>query len=288
MAEEAVGWLRPRSGGVYCDVTLGGAGHATRLLEASAPDGRLIGLDRDEDALAAARERLAPYGDRVTLVHAPFAETRAVLEALHAGPVDGLLCDLGVSSHQLDTAERGFAFGREGPLDMRMDRSQGPTAKDILDTFPEAELARVLREYGEERFAGRIARVLKEGARANTLRTTTDLARAIAAVVPTRERHKDPATRTFQALRLVVNDELRQLDTLLADLPDLVAPGGRAVFISFHSLEDRAVKVRFRELSPKFDPTFVRLTPKPLVPSDEEIAQNPRARSAKLRAAERC
>jgi 16S rRNA (cytosine1402-N4)-methyltransferase len=288
LAEETLDWLEPRSGGVYCDTTVGGGGHAELVLERSGPDGRLIGLDRDEDALAAARARLARFGDRVTLVHAAFADARSVLEALGALPCDGLVCDLGVSSWQLDAAERGFSFGKEGPLDMRMDRSQGLTAADVLARIREEELARILREYGEERYAGRIARCIKEAVRAERLRSTTDLAAVIAAAVPTRERHKDPATRTFQALRLVVNDEPGQLERLLADLPDLVRPGGRAVFIAFHSLEDRAVKVRLRELSPKHDPVFRRLTPKPLRPSDDEVRRNPRARSARLRAAERC
>jgi 16S rRNA (cytosine1402-N4)-methyltransferase len=288
LAEETRAWLAPRAAGVYCDTTVGGGGHAELILEASAPDGRLIGLDRDEEALAAARARLARFGDRVQLVHAAFADTRSVLEALGALPCDGLLCDLGVSSWQLDAAGRGFSFQREGPLDMRMDRSQGPTAADVLATIREEELARILRAYGEERYAGRVARCLKEAERRGALHSTTDLAAVVADAVPTRERHKDPATRTFQALRLVVNDEPGQLARLLADLPDLVAAGGRAVFIAFHSLEDRAVKLRLRELSPKADPTFRRLTPKPLRPTPDEVARNPRARSARLRAAERC
>ncbi|HEY3353853.1 MAG TPA: 16S rRNA (cytosine(1402)-N(4))-methyltransferase RsmH [Polyangia bacterium] len=288
LAEETLAWLQPRSGGIYCDATVGGGGHAELVLERSAPDGRLIGLDRDEEALGAARARLARFGDRVQLVHAAFADTRSVLAALRARPCDGLTCDLGVSSWQLDSAERGFSFGKEGPLDMRMDRSSGFTAAEYLDRIREEELARVLREYGEERFAGRVARCIKEAAHAHQLRTTADLAAVVAAAVPTRERHKDPATRTFQALRLLVNDELGQLDRLLADLPDLLKPGARAVFIAFHSLEDRAVKLRLRALSPKHDPTVRRLTPKPVRPSEDETRRNPRSRSARLRAAERC
>jgi 16S rRNA (cytosine1402-N4)-methyltransferase len=288
MVDEMLAWLAPRPGSAYCDTTVGQGGHAERVLEMSAPDGRLVGLDRDEHALALARERLRRFGERATLVHAEFAETRSVLEALGLLPCDGLLCDLGVSSGQLDDPERGFSFRLDGPLDMRMDPSRGETALDLLRHTTEQTLAEILAEYGEERYSGRIARCVKEALRRGTLVTTADLARVVSDAVPTRERHKDPATRTFQALRIAVNRELDELDLLLADLPDLVVPGGRAVFIAFHSLEDRKVKERFRELDTKHAPVMRRLTRKPARPSEDETRRNPRARSARLRAAERC
>ena len=288
MVEEALAWLAPRPGGLYCDATVGYGGHASRILEQSAPDGRLVGIDRDEAALAAARERLQPFGARATLVHGAFAEARTILAACGAAPCDGLLCDLGVSSPQLDEPARGFSFRADGPLDMRMDRAHGETAREVLARLSQHELERVLREYGEERYAGRIARVICEAVARDELHTTTELATLIAASVPTRERHKDPATRTFQALRLVVNDELGELDRLLADLPELLAPRGRAIFIAFHSLEDRRVKLALRGLAAKPAPRFRRLTFKAQRPSDGEVARNPRARSARLRAAERC
>jgi 16S rRNA (cytosine1402-N4)-methyltransferase len=301
MPEETLALLRPRSGGVYCDATLGGGGHAERILQASAPDGRLIGIDRDPTALAAARARLSPYGDRVSLVHGTFGDVRAILGRLGIGPIDGFVVDLGVSSPQLDVAGRGFSFRAEGPLDMRMDPSAGETAEGLIRRIGIDELADILRRYGEERYAGRIARAIKEGVMADAITTTTQLAATVAAAVPTRERHKDPATRTFQALRIAVNDELGQLEQFLADFLDLLAPGGRVAVIAFHSLEDVLVKNRFRDLAkesgyppdvaaqlglPPHAPLTL-LTRKPLVPSDEEVAGNPRARSAKLRGAEK-
>jgi 16S rRNA (cytosine1402-N4)-methyltransferase len=221
-------------------------------------------------------------------VHGAFSETRTILAACGALPCDGLLVDLGVSSPQLDEPERGFSFRAAGPLDMRMDRAGGETAAEVLARLSQDELAQVLREYGEERYSGRIARVILEAVAVDAVHTTTELAALVAGAVPTRERHKDPATRTFQALRLLVNDELGELDRLLAGLPDLLGPGGRVVFIAFHSLEDRRVKLAFRELSAKPAPRFRRLTFKAQRPSDDEVARNPRARSARLRALERC
>jgi 16S rRNA (cytosine1402-N4)-methyltransferase len=288
MVDEVLAWLAPRSGGVYCDATLGYGGHAERVLAQSAPDGRLVGIDRDATALAAARARLEPYAARATLVHGAFSEARSILAAVGALPCDGLVCDLGVSSPQLDEPERGFSFRAAGPLDMRMDRSRGETAREALARLSQDELAQALRELGEERYAGRIARVIGEAVARGQLHTTAELAALVAGAVPTRERHKDPATRTFQALRLLVNDELGELDRLLADLADLIRPGGRAVFIAFHSLEDRRVKLAFRALAAKPDPRFRRLTFKAQRPADAEVARNPRARSARLRAVERC
>jgi 16S rRNA (cytosine1402-N4)-methyltransferase len=298
LADEAIQYLAPRAGEVYCDATLGGGGHAQRILEASSPDGRVIGIDRDPSALEAARARLQPFGDRVTLVHGTFGNARALLEGLGVVPIDGFVLDVGVSSPQLDRAERGFSFQREGPLDMRMDSSTGETARELIERVSFDELADLIRAYGDERFAGRIARAIKEAVADGGLHTTTELAALIAGVVPTRERSKDPATRTFQALRIAVNDELGQLERFLEDFVELLKPGGRVVIIAFHSLEDALVKNRFRDLAkePNVPPdlaekmglkpaTVQLLTRKPVWPGDDELARNPRARSARLRAA---
>jgi 16S rRNA (cytosine1402-N4)-methyltransferase len=280
MADEVVRFLAPRAGGVYCDATLGGGGHASRIL--SAEKTRLVGIDRDPTAIEAARARLGEFGDRVTLVHGDFSEAPTLLRALGVVPVDGFVLDLGVSSPQLDRPERGFSFRAEGPLDMRMDPTRGETAADLLRRVSRHELEQILRDYGEERFAGRVARVIKEAAGDNLLHSTTDLAAIVARAVPTRERKKDPATRTFQALRIAVNRELDEIERFLAGFADVLAPGGRVVIITFHSLEDRIVKHRLRGMD-----GIKVLTKKPVVPDDAEIARNPRARSAKLRAAEK-
>ncbi len=304
LAAQTVELLAPRGGGLYCDATLGAGGHARRILEASAPDGRLIGIDRDPSALAAARATLAPFEDRVTFVHGTFSELPAILGALGAKPLDGVLVDLGVSSPQLDRAERGFSFTREGPLDMRMDPTRGETCEELLRRVSIDELAEILREYGEEKFAGRIARTIKERLRDGEVRTTTQLAAVIARAMPKwsmRHDKIDPATRSFQALRIAVNRELDELDAFLAAFPELLGPGGRCVVIAFHSLEDRRVKERFRELewTSRLPPDLAasageRLTPicrtlakKPIIAEDDERDRNPRARSAKLRACEK-
>ena len=281
----------PRSGGTYCDATVGLGGHARAILERSAPDGRLVGLDRDPQALAIARQTLEPFGDRVTLVHAPFSEVRSVLDGLGRTPVDGMLADLGVSSPQLDRAERGFSFQRSGPLDMRMDQTGGESASDLLARTSEADLVRLLRDFGEERFAGRIARHIVEARDKGALDSTGALAAIVAHAVPGRERHKNPATRTFQALRIVVNDELGELSTFLEEAPTALRPGARLCVISFHSLEDRIVKRRFRSLAdhatPGASPRLRVLTKRVVIASDDEQARNPRSRSAKLRVAEK-
>lgn len=283
MLEETLDSIAPRSGGVYADATLGGGGHAEGLLERSAPDGRVIGLDRDADALGAARERLVRFGERVTFVHGAFAELRTILDGVGTPRVDGLIADLGVSSPQLDRAERGFSFRRRGPIDMRMDPSRGETALELIERLSERELADVIYELGEERRSRPIARSVKRAANEGVLETTEDLRRAVVrAVGPRRRGGVDPATRTFQALRIAVNDELGQLDALLAQLPDVLADDGVAVLISFHSLEDRKVKHSFRG-----EPTLTPLTKKPVSAGEEERAENPRSRSAKLRAARR-
>jgi 16S rRNA (cytosine1402-N4)-methyltransferase len=287
---EVLAHLAPRPSGIYCDATVGYGGHARAILEASAPDGRLVGLDRDPQAIAAAAEALRGFGDRVTLVHAPFSRIASVLERANALPLDGCLVDLGVSSPQLDRAERGFSFRQSGPLDMRMDPTTGETAAQFLGRVSEDELAAVLRDFGEERYAGRIARNIVEARGSDQLSTTSALAALVARSVPRHERHKDPATRTFQALRLAVNGELAELEHFLADAPALVRPGGRLVVIAFHSLEDRLVKTRLRALAKgelPGEPPFRILTKHVVPPSDAERAANPRARSARLRAAER-
>lgn len=281
MRDEVVRALAPRPGGAYVDATLGGGGHTVAILEAE-PKARIVGLDRDPAAIAAAEERLAPVADRVMLVRSTFSEVRAQLDALGIGGVDGLVADLGVSSPQIDEASRGMSFRREGPLDMRMDPESGETALDLIERLSDDELADVIYQYGEERRSRRIARSIKRALADGELRTTLDLRRAtVRAVGPARVGGVDPATRTFQALRIAVNRELEELEGLLAVLPVVVAPGGVAAIISFHSLEDRLVKRAFQ--GPEWEP----LTKKPLVAGEDECAQNPRARSAKLRCARR-
>jgi 16S rRNA (cytosine1402-N4)-methyltransferase len=293
LLEEAMLWLAPKPGGRYCDATVGAGGHTFALLDRSAPDGRVIGLDRDPAALATAGARLQPFGDRVTLVHARFSEARAVLERLGMIPVDGFLVDLGVSSPQLDRPERGFSFRTDGPLDMRMDPTTGETAAELLRRVDEAELTRIIREHGEERHAARVARAIIDARRTGPVETTGKLAAIVARALPRHEHGKNPATRTFQALRISVNDELGELERFLAVAADCLRPGGRLVVIAFHSLEDRIVKRRLRELAGRggagsANPAQVRLLTKHvIVPGDDERARNPRARSARLRAAER-
>lgn len=281
LADAVVEWLRPRAGGVYVDATVGSGGHAERVLEASSPSGRLVGVDRDPQALQAARERLARFGDRVELVRGNFAHLPQLLASLGIREVDGVLFDLGVSSLQLQQAERGFSFHLPGPLDMRMDPDQAQTAADLVNSLPEQALAEILWRYGQEPFARRIARCM---VRRRPLRTTTELVEAVKSAVPRSRwpRRLHVATRTFQALRIATNRELECLEKVLAALPTLVRPGGRAVVISFHSLEDRLVKQAFH-----LDLRWRPLVRTPVRPSPEEIRQNPRARSARLRAAER-
>ncbi|MCA9608134.1 MAG: 16S rRNA (cytosine(1402)-N(4))-methyltransferase RsmH [Myxococcales bacterium] len=283
MLNETLECLAPCAGRTYADATVGGGGHSAGILERSAPDGRLIGVDRDEAALSAARERLAPWGERVTLVHGPFAELRSILAGVGVPRVAGLVADLGVSSPQLDRPERGFSFRADGPLDMRMDRSGDvPTALELIESLGERELADVIYELGEERRSRPIARAIKRALERNELRTTEDLRRAVIRVTGPKRGRVDPATKTFQALRIAVNDELGQLDALLSALPDVLEDDAVAVVISFHSLEDRRVKRFF-----KAEPTLAPLTKKPLVADAAELEANPRARSAKLRAARR-
>jgi 16S rRNA (cytosine1402-N4)-methyltransferase len=282
LLRETVDAVAPRAGGVYVDATLGGAGHAFALLEASAPDGVLYGIDRDPNALEAARTRLAPFGERAIILHGTFAKVRSLLQERGVERVDGLIADLGVSSPQLDRDERGFSFARSGPLDMRMDPSSDEPLSALLERLSVEELANVIYEYGDERKSRAIARSIKAALELGEVTTTEDLRRTVIRVTGPKRSGVDPATRTFQALRMAVNQELPQLSELLAELPELLTDGGRAAIISFHSGEDRLVKQAFRG-----DARLTPLTKKPILAGEIEQAENPRARSAKLRAAQR-
>jgi 16S rRNA (cytosine1402-N4)-methyltransferase len=292
LLEEAVGYLVPEPGrmeGTVVDATLGAGGHAERLLDAMGPDGRLLGIDRDADALELARERLARFGDRVRLEHANFDDLSEVVRAAGRDPVVGVLYDLGVSSMHFDSPERGFSYQHDAPLDMRMDRSQSLTAAGVLNGYPQRELTRILRTYGEERWASRIAGFVVRARRRRPLSTTLELVELIRDAVPHAARRvgPHPARRTFQALRIEVN---RELEALEASLPQAVATlhaSGRLVAISYHSGEDRIVK-RFLVAESRGEVPRLRvLTRSPERPSEAEVLVNPRASAAKLRAAER-
>ena len=282
LAEEALRWLRIEPGGTYVDATVGLGGHAAEIVS-RLTTGRLIGLDRDAGALEVARERLKDFGERVVLVQADFSRIGEVAQELNLPPIQGILADLGVSSLQLDTAERGFSFRFAGPLDMRMDSRSAITAADIVNETAETELADLLYRLGEERDSRRIARAI---VRARPIRSTEHLATVVAGARTSRGRQKlHPATKTFLALRIAVNRELEELGQFLDRAPATLAPGGRWVVLSYHSLEDRMVKQEFRRLSS--EGVLNVLTRKVVRPSDAEIAANPRARSAKMRVAEK-
>jgi 16S rRNA (cytosine1402-N4)-methyltransferase len=286
LVAEVVEWLSPSPEKTYVDCTLGLGGHTAALLEAGA--GKVIGIDRDAQALAIARERLAGYGDRVVYVHADYRElTRVAHEAGH-DEVDGVLADLGVSSMQLDAPERGFSFRQDGPLDMRMNRAEGPSLADLLESVDETTLANVIYEFGEERKSRRVARAIVEARDRGELSGTSALASVVrrAAGGGTWQRI-DPATRTFQALRIWTNRELEGLEAFLESAARLLARGGRVVVIAFHSLEDRVVKHTFRRLAAGDDSTMTVVTRRPVLPSQEEADSNPRSRSARLRVMER-
>ncbi len=286
LVAETIDLLQPGRGGTFVDCTVGLGGHARALLEGGAD--RVIGLDRDREALARAQDTLAPWSARVDLVHADYRTVAEVLAARGLTVVDGALADLGVSSMQLDDGSRGFSFRHDAPLDMRMDRSTGPTAAELLRTVTEAELADVIFQYGEERYARRIARRLVDERRRTPIETTGALAALVRRAVPHRGWQRiDPATRTFQALRIWVNRELEGLDRFLRDVVGLLRAGARVAVIAFHSLEDRIVKRTFRALETGGQAAVRILTKRPLVAGDAEITRNPRARSARLRAAER-
>lgn len=301
MLHEAVDLLDCKQGGVYVDGTLGGGGHACEILKRTSPDGILIGIDCDDDAIESSRKRLQSFGGRSILVNRNFVEMKSILEDLDIDQVDGILLDLGVSSHQLEEGTRGFSFSKKAPLDMRMDQSRNRTAADIVNDSSEGELKDIIKKYGEEREAGRIARAIARQRKVLPLKTTTELAELIASVKRVRSRHKiHPATKTFQALRIAVNEELQNLHKSLDDAVDLLRKEGRLSVISFHSLEDRVVKDFFRLgekdcICPPDFPvcrcnkvkTLKVLTRKPVTPGEGELKANPRARSAKLRAAMR-
>lgn len=294
--DEVLIGLQPRPGGRYIDATLGAAGHAAGILSLSGPDGRLLGLDADPEAIAFAGQVLQPYGERAVLQVANFRHIEPVARALGFGQVDGIVMDLGLSSRQLAVADRGFSFTQDGPLDMRLNHSQTETAADLVNTLSEAELADVIWRFGEERHSRRIARAIIA---ARPLATTSQLADLVARTVGRREKIH-PATRTFQALRIAVNDELEALDQALRQARDLLRPRGRLAVIAFHSLEDRLVKRYYQQemrdcLCPPEIPvcicehraTLKVVTPKPVRPTADEVARNPKSRSARLRLAER-
>jgi len=284
MTAQALEFLRPSQGGLFVDCTVGLGGHARALLEAGAA--RLIGLDRDPDALVRARETLAPWGERVELVHADYRSLDAVLDERRIDRVDGALADLGVSSLQFDELGRGFSFQRDEPLDMRMDRTSGDTAADLVARADERELADAIFQYGEERFSRRIARAIVTARAEGAIATTGRLAAIVRRAIPRRcPMRIDPATRTFQALRIWVNRELDGLDRFVASAVGRLRAGARVVVITFHSLEDRIVKHTLRAL--QHHGAVQVLTKKPLVADEAEVERNPRSRSAKLRAAER-
>ena len=289
LLSEVLELVAARPGGLYVDATLGGGGYTEALLRASDPSGRVVAFDRDRGAIEAAKERLRNDSDRLSFVWGSFADLDAHLEGL----VDGIVADLGLSSLQLDDADRGFAFAAEGPLDMRFDRSQDLTAAELVNEADERELERILRDYGDERRARAIARRIVAR---RPLRTTTDLRRAVVSVLGPWKGGIDPATRTFQAIRIAVNRELEALETFLEKAPDRLRVQGRLVVVAYHSLEDRAVKLAFRarakgafagEASEGRGGHFRLLTKKPLTAGPDEVARNRRARSAKLRALER-
>jgi 16S rRNA (cytosine1402-N4)-methyltransferase len=285
MSAEVVTALAPARGGVFVDCTLGLGGHAAAVLAAGAT--RVVGIDRDEEALAIARERLAGWPGQVEFVHGDFRGIDDVLDSRGLSRVDGILADLGVSSLQFDGAGRGFSFQRDEPLDMRMDRSAGPTAADLIADLPEEELADVIYRYGEERYSRRIARVVVEARRGGPVATTGQLAALVRRAVPRKGYSPiHPATRTFQALRIAVNRELDGLDRFVELACGRLAPNGRLVVIAFHSLEDRVVKHTLRELVADGSRSLRLLGRKAARPTRPEIESNPRARSARLRAVE--
>jgi len=284
MVAEVIEHLEPARGGVFVDCTVGLGGHARALVEAGAS--RLIGLDRDPAAVAAARDALSGYGDRVEVVHADYRRIAAVLDERRVTKVDGVLADLGVSSMQLDAPGRGFSFRQDDPLDMRMDTTAGPTAAEALRDVDERTLADVIYEFGEERHSRRIARAIVTARERVPIETTGQLADIVRRAIPRKGYMRiDPATRTFQGIRIWVNRELEGLDTFLGTATRRLAEGGRMAVITFHSLEDRVVKHTLRALAAEVAGLRIR-TKRPLVPSEAEIGRNPRARSAKLRAVE--
>ena len=302
LLQECIDALNIRPDGIYLDGTLGGAGHSSQIARRLTEGGRLIGVDRDRTALAAAKERLAPYADRVTLVHSNFAEIDAVLDSLGIPAVDGMLFDLGVSSPQLDDASRGFSYMADAPLDMRMDKDDVLTAGEVVNTWPQGELRRILYDYGEERYAPQIAAAICRAREKAPVETTLELVDIIRSAMPAQalREKQHPAKRSFQAIRIAVNDELGAVSRMMQAAVGRLNPGGRLAVITFHSLEDRIVKSEMQQAArgctcpPEFPvcvcgkkPLVKLVTRKPIVSGPAELEENPRARSAKLRVAEK-
>ena len=302
LLQECIDALNIRPDGIYLDGTLGGAGHSSQIARRLTEGGRLIGVDRDRTALAAAKERLAPYADRVTLVHSNFAEIDAILDSLGIPAVDGMLFDLGVSSPQLDDASRGFSYMADAPLDMRMDKDDALTAGEVVNTWPQGELRRILYEYGEERYAPQIAAAICRAREKAPIETTLELVDIIRSAMPAQalREKQHPAKRSFQAIRIAVNDELGAVSRMMQAAVGRLNPGGRLAVITFHSLEDRIVKSEMQQAArgctcpPEFPvcvcgkkPLVKLVTRKPIVSGPAELEENPRARSAKLRVAEK-
>ncbi len=302
MLDECLEGLNIKADGIYVDGTVGGAGHSIEIVKRLSENGRLICVDKDEDALKAAGERLAPYSDRVTFIHDDYKNLVAELDSIGVGKVDGILLDLGVSSYQLDNAERGFSYMKDAPLDMRMDRSQRISAYEVVNGYSESELARILFDYGEEKLARQIARNIVRARAEKPIETTLELAKIVEDTYPAKTRWKfgHPAKRTFQAIRIEVNDELSTLGEAVTQMARRLEKGGRMAVITFHSLEDRIVKSAFKELSlactcPPDFPVCVcgkvqeveLVNKKPIVASEGELEKNSRSQSAKLRVIEK-
>jgi len=302
LVKETVEWIHGKDGGIYVDATIGSGGHAVALLETCPGIQLLVGIDQDAQAVAIAKKNLAAFHKRATVVHGNFTTLKNILGTLHIAHIDGIIFDLGVSSMQLSDPLRGFSFMEEGPLDMRMDQNSAVQAQDLVNTSAAAELEDILRTYGEERWARRIARAILKHRSTHPISTTTELSRVVSGAIPARYRPPSihPATRTFQALRIAVNDELKNLNYALDEAVDMLNSGGRMGVISFHSLEDRIVKQKFQQWQkgctcPPRVPQCICgkekkiniLTRKPIIPSRNEVQINPRSRSAKLRVAEK-
>jgi len=287
LSKEVIDFLNPAPGQIIVDATIGGAGHSEEILRKITPGGMLIGIDRDEETLRLVSERLRPFEGSFKLINKNFKYLEEILKDLGVNKANGILFDLGMSSIQMDARERGFSIKNDGPLDMRMDRNQGLTAKDLVNRFREAELSDIIRDYGEERFHRRIAKRIVEERRRKEISTTAELSDIILRSLPySHNKYKiHPATRTFQAIRIKVNDELDSIREALNALPEVLEKGSRACVISFHSLEDRIAKNTFKEF--KAQGLFTVLTKKPVTANEVEVISNPRSRSAKLRAVER-
>ena len=304
MVREVLEALEPERGGIYVDCTAGGGGHSFEIAARLPEGGRIVCLDRDDEAIEACTKRLEPYSDKFTIVKTNFGGLAAALDLISVEKIDGIMWDLGVSSHQLDDGDRGFSYSKEAPLDMRMDQTQQKSAYDAVNYYDERELTRIIRDYGEERFAQRIASAISRKRAEKPIETTTELADIVSGAIPAAQRMKEaqnPARRTFQAIRIEVNGELDAIAPSIEAAVERLNPGGRLAVITFHSLEDRIVKETFRKLSsgctcpPDFPvcvcgnkPKIKLLSRKPIIPAEDEQEANPRSRSSKLRTAEKC